>query len=136
MLAAALQSSFKGARLSLILGILQDKDWPEICRILAPLAARIVLVPVPSERTANPHELADACRQANPRVKIDEHPSLAAALAATSDDEFVTIAGSLYLVGEAMELLGISPAPARDERALNQWTAQPGLGSTSSSKAG
>ena len=30
-------------------------------------------------------------------------------------------AGSLYLVGEAMELLHLSPIPATDERRLNEW---------------
>ena len=33
----------------------------------------------------------------------------------------VVIAGSLYLIGEAMELLGLSPVPAADEKALNNW---------------
>src|SRR5947207_2498599 len=32
---------------TLILGVLEDKDWPQICAALAPLAGRILLVPVP-----------------------------------------------------------------------------------------
>ena len=51
---------------TLILGVLQDKDWPQICRTLAPMAARIFTVPVASERTADARELAAACRAANP----------------------------------------------------------------------
>jgi hypothetical protein len=39
----------------------------------------------------------------------------------TTKDGFVTIGGSLYLIGEAMELLHLSPAKASNERRLNEW---------------
>ena len=112
ILAAAVAEYFPSAKLTLVLGILRDKDWPAMCEILAPLAERILLVPVPSERSAAPHELAEACRRAHPTAQVAECASLRAALAATPKDTFVTIAGSLYLVGEAMELLHLSPAKA------------------------
>jgi folylpolyglutamate synthase/dihydropteroate synthase len=86
------------------------------------LASRILLVPVHSERTAEPHGLAEACRRANPAVAVEECESLSAALAKAADDPFVTIAGSMYLIGEAMELLQVSPTPARDEKQLNEWS--------------
>ena len=70
-----------------------------MCEILAPLAGRILLVPVHSERTAEPQGLAEVCRRANPSARVVEYDSLAAALAATAGDSFVTIAGSLYLIG-------------------------------------
>ena len=57
-----------------------------------------------------------------PRAQVTEHASLREALAATAKDAFLTIAGSLYLVGEAMELLHLSPAKAADERGLNEWS--------------
>ena len=47
-----------------------------MCEILAPLAERILLVPVPSERSATPQELAEACRRANPRAQVTECASL------------------------------------------------------------
>jgi len=43
-------------------------------------------------------------------------------LADADNDSFVVIAGSLYLVGEAMELLGLSPGNVVGERGLNEWT--------------
>jgi dihydrofolate synthase/folylpolyglutamate synthase len=125
MLAAALREYFPNLQPSLILGILRDKDWSRMCEILAPLANRIVLVPVHSERSAEPHGLAQTCRQANPKAEIFECPSLAEALELTERDPFVTIAGSLYLVGEAMELLHLSAAKTNNERALNEWTPLP-----------
>ena len=122
MLASALEEYFPSAKPALVLGILRDKDWAAMCAILAPLAGRILLAPVHCERTAEPHGLAEACRRANPRVPIAEFPSLAAALADTAPESFVTVAGSLYLIGEAMELLHLSPAKAGQERALNEWS--------------
>ena len=105
---------------TLVLGVLQDKDWQHICETLAPLAAQIFTVPVFSERSANPNELAEACQKINPSAEIAACNSLGNALDKPAGDEFVVITGSLYLVGEALELLGLSPA-SHDERSLNEW---------------
>jgi dihydrofolate synthase/folylpolyglutamate synthase len=113
-----------GAPITLILGALQDKDWPQICKILAPMAARIFTVPVASERTADACELAAACCAANPAAEIAACESLRRALDLAASDRFVVVTGSLYLVGEALELLGLSPATG-DERALNEWNVRP-----------
>lgn len=123
ILAAAVQEFFPSAKPTLVLGILRDKDWAGMCEILAPLAGRILLVPVPSERSATPQELAPACRHANPRAQVVECASLGEALAASVNDSFVIIAGSLYLIGEAMELLHLSATRHANERRLNEWSA-------------
>jgi dihydrofolate synthase / folylpolyglutamate synthase len=120
-LADSLSEYFPGAKPTLVLGILQDKDWEAICRILAPLASRILLAPVPSERTANPAELSAVCQRAHPAISIQPCVSLAAALSETTSDSFLLITGSLYLVGEALELLQLSPTKNHDERGLNEW---------------
>jgi dihydrofolate synthase/folylpolyglutamate synthase len=120
-LANSLSQYFPGTKPTLILGILQDKDWEAICRILAPLASRILLAPVPSERTANPDELSAACRRANPAIPVQPCSSLGSALAESSPASFLLVTGSLYLVGEALELLHLSPAKNLDERGLNEW---------------
>jgi dihydrofolate synthase/folylpolyglutamate synthase len=102
--------------------VLQDKDWRHICETLAPLAARIFTTPVASERSADARELAVACHTANPKAGIVVCNSLPEALGKAADDDFVVVTGSLYLVGEALEILGLSPANG-GERALNEWTA-------------
>ena len=38
-----------------------------------------------------------------------------------ADEPFVVVAGSIYLAGEVMERLNISPQPESDERDLNEW---------------
>jgi dihydrofolate synthase/folylpolyglutamate synthase len=132
-LADALKEFFPGPKPALILGILQDKDWEAICRILAPVASRILLAPVPSERTANPAELSAACQRANPTISVHAYASLRAALSETTSDPFVLITGSLYLVGEALEFLQASPTKLHNERGLNEWDAIPAQQSTNPS---
>jgi dihydrofolate synthase/folylpolyglutamate synthase len=124
VLRQALEKHFGGTRRRLILGVLQDKDWRQICETLAPLAVRISTVPVSSERTADARELAAACRAVNSTAEIVACDSLREALGKLVSDDFVVIAGSLYLVGEALESFGLSPATG-DERALNEWGACP-----------
>jgi dihydrofolate synthase/folylpolyglutamate synthase len=124
VLRQALEKHFGGTRRILILGVLQDKDWRQICETLAPLAVRISTVPVSSERTADPRALAAACRAVNSTAEIVACDSLREALGKLVNDDFVVITGSLYLVGEALESFGLSPATS-DERALNEWGACP-----------
>ena len=78
-LRAALEKHFAGRKPVLIFGALQDKNWPDICRVLAPLAEKILTVPVASERAAAAIELAGAFHSANPAAKVTSFENLAAA---------------------------------------------------------
>ena len=107
-----------GQRPALILGVLADKNWEQMVGILAPVVARVICVPVSSERTLPSGELANVCRQQNDcEVVVAE--SLEEGFAAVAKDNFVVITGSIYLLGEAMEMLGITEAV--DEPNLNEW---------------
>ena len=92
-----------------------------MCIRLAPLASRIVTVPVGSDRSATADELAAACRSANPIAEVCESASFADAMERTACDRFVVVTGSLYLIGEALERLNLSPALGASERSLNEW---------------
>jgi dihydrofolate synthase / folylpolyglutamate synthase len=130
VLREALEKNFPAEERTLILGVLQDKDWRQICELLAPLAEKIFVVPVASERSANPKELAEICRTANPAAEIFICGSLKDAFEKNGSrgrsphQNFIVMTGSLYLVGEALELLGFSPA-AENERSLNEWSSKP-----------
>jgi dihydrofolate synthase/folylpolyglutamate synthase len=129
-LKAALQARFPGTLSTIVFGVLRDKDWLSMCQILAPMAARICLAPVGSERTANPEDLREVCQRLNPAAEVLACSSLEEALKRTSTDPLVVITGSLHFVGEAMEALQIAPAPLQDERSLNEWAAVPGAPSS------
>jgi len=120
-LSAALAEHFPNQRPALILGILEDKDWRLMCEILAPIASRVVCVPLSSERTMAPATLIAACRRANPFADAQTCSSVAEAMRKLASEPFVLASGSLYLIGEAMEQLELAVAPASDERGLNEW---------------
>ena len=122
-LADALREYFPSIPFALILGILADKDLSQICAVIAPMAADIFVVPVPSERSAAPSEVARACRLANPVARVSEHASLDHALMASRDFPLTIVTGSLYLVGEALETLSGPRATPGGERGLNEWAA-------------
>jgi dihydrofolate synthase / folylpolyglutamate synthase len=100
-------------RPTVIFGVLRDKDWLAMVQILEKRASRLMFVPVKSKRGLPPAEILSVC-------KGTACNSLADALEQTKADSQVVITGSFYLVGEAMELLGIASAPAQDERTLNE----------------
>ncbi len=133
-LRGALAESFAEQSPALILGVRGDKEWERISEILAPVTHRLACVALGSEHTLPPARLAEACRRVNPAATVETHPTVAAALAGLSDEPFVVVAGSLYLIGEAMEALGLEASPGGNESGLNEWlgknsNAEPDAGS-------
>jgi dihydrofolate synthase/folylpolyglutamate synthase len=108
--AATLREHVAGRKLTLILGVLRDKNYDQMCQILAPLAVRVLCVPVNSERTSEPDQLARWCKAANPAAHVTVERNLVAAYAQAMVESAETIAimGSLFLVGEALDRLGFA----------------------------
>lgn len=123
-LRVALEEEFPHSKPAMIFGVFRDKDSSSMCRSLAPLAGRILLTPVHSERTEDPTKLVAVCRESNASAAIEVCGSLKEAVEKTRAASFVVIAGSLYLVGEAMELLNVTKVFARDEKELNEWQSK------------
>ena len=120
-LRAGLRKYFPEQHPTLILGTMKDKDWTSMCRLLAPLAGRVLLSPVASERSALPEDLRLVCRAANPDIEARVCSNLADALQIAGSPPLLVITGSLHFLGEAMEQLHLSPATANGERGLNEW---------------
>lgn len=106
-LALTVREHFASQSRTLILGILRDKNFDQMCSILAPLADRIYCVPVNSERTSDPAELARWCRHANPAAEVVVAGNLVEAYqqALARREDVILITGSLFLVGEAFARL-------------------------------
>ena len=118
-LASALAEHFPGQRLAMVLGVLRDKNYAEMCQILAPVADMIACTRVNSERSNDPDLLAELCRHANPRADVRPFSDIASAYqAARASGAVVVITGSLFLVGEAMSRLGFSDRPAANAAEL------------------
>ena len=109
-LASTLADDFAGrAPNVLVVGLTQGRDPREMLSLMGAPGARQVVACAPHHPRALPaSEVAAAARQLG--VDASEAPTVEAAIAqameAVSDDEFVLISGSLYLVGEARARLG------------------------------
>jgi dihydrofolate synthase/folylpolyglutamate synthase len=100
------------ARLCLVFGVLDDKQADAMMRSIVPLAARIVLTRGASPRFRDPEALkAAASRLAPDRVTVvsGTRRALDDARAWAGSAGAVVVCGSLYLVGEAFEALGMDP---------------------------
>ena len=112
------REEFGSVRCRLIFGALTDKDPSLLLRILAPIASEILLVPVASARSADPKLLAQSVGDLS--LPLHVFPSLAAALECMDHNPYapqapVLLAGSLFLVGEALALMLGREAPVRSQ---------------------
>lgn len=128
VLASALQDLFPAAKPAVILGMLRDKDYRAVCRVISTFAGAVACVPVHSPRAAAPDELAAALRDAGAGAKVTTCGSLADALVHFRSEPVVVVTGSLFLVGEALRLLKVEGLPEPDELDLNSYrvTSQDG----------
>ena len=113
-----LQGKMTGQRTTFLIGMLADKNWESFVNKILSVADRVVCVPVSSERALSPCQIAEKCRQHC--AQVIEAKSLEEGLEKVKDDPFVVVTGSFYLVGEALEALGLTDAVG--ERGLNEWT--------------
>lgn len=129
VLRQALADRFPGQQITFVLGVLSDKAWQPLLSTLLPLMSRLILVPVESERTAAPTELQAYSRSQSPTLPVSCAASLREALSLPDLGDRVVVAGSLYLVGQALEVLQPHCAPAQSERGLNDWSPPGSTGS-------
>lgn len=106
--ARALRTLAKGRPVTIVLGMLANKDARDVVRLLAPSATRLIGVPVPGHEHHAPAALADLARTFG--VAADTADTLPAALSRVADPGVVLIAGSLYLAGEALAANDEHPA--------------------------
>ncbi|HTI68447.1 MAG TPA: folylpolyglutamate synthase/dihydrofolate synthase family protein [Candidatus Limnocylindria bacterium] len=117
----ALQELRPGTKPAAIIGFLADKEWREMAGLLAPICSKIWTVPVASRRSLAPQELQAALLEFAPTLDVVPTATLAVALDASQSEPFLLVTGSLYLVGEAIELLELATKPEGNQRDLNEW---------------
>lgn len=119
----ALYDEYGDRPLVLVLGIGADKDIPGIVRALLP-ARHVFAVCARHPRAADAAMIAAEARAAGAQTTIAANvaQALGAALERASGDDVVVATGSLYVVAEAREALGL--ARAYDEPAFDPWAAR------------
>ena len=107
-LRSTLSTLYEGKRLIFVFGVMRDKAMGEITEILFPLAERVILTQAENPRSATPDEIRRSTRVLG---DFEETASVQAAIEQAQDlagvDGTVVVTGSIYLVGEAMNQLGI-----------------------------
>jgi dihydrofolate synthase/folylpolyglutamate synthase len=113
LLAHHLRQHLGHRKLVLVIGILDDKAFDGMLAALAPFCSRIVATQPNYARALPPEQVAQAAQKYVSRVCTK--PSVAAAiehaLATVQSHEAVCVAGSLYLVGEALAYFEHTTAP-------------------------
>lgn len=104
-LAETWREVFGSLKARIVVGILQDKDAREIAEALAPIAESFIAVPVQSSRSRSPEDLLETLRPFAPARATE---SLSAGLQ-LAENKPVLVTGSLFLIGEALALLGNLP---------------------------
>jgi dihydrofolate synthase/folylpolyglutamate synthase len=106
-LRAFLEEQRFAGRVTLVFGVLQDKNWIAMLQALGPLARRVILTRPESERAADPHCLPEAERFC-PKIEIleDVAEAIALAKAVTDPEDAVVVTGSLFVVSAALRALG------------------------------
>ncbi len=103
-LRSTLSTHYEDRPFTLVFGAMSDKAIGEIAEILFPLADRVVVTHADNPRSASPEEIRLAASRLS-SVIIEEAADVRAALQVAKGD-LVVITGSIYMVGEAMQVLG------------------------------
>jgi dihydrofolate synthase/folylpolyglutamate synthase len=95
----------------MLFGAMQDKAVAEMASILFPLASAVVATHAENPRAASPEEIAQAAARTGAEMVLESRipEALVRARALAGSDGVVVVTGSIYLVGEAMRLMGIVP---------------------------
>jgi dihydrofolate synthase/folylpolyglutamate synthase len=106
-LAAYLRSSPDGRR-PLVFAAMRDKDVAGMFSALLPQVSNLVATRATNPRSADPSIVASYARSVAPSLPIAVEPSVRAALdAAWSSSPRIVVAGSIFLLGDCMKLLGL-----------------------------
>lgn len=105
-LVQTLSELYNNEKIDFIFGAFADKDVMPELQLIAPMAAKIVFVPIANQFRPSwaPHELQAKIAEYNVDLEIMTAVNLAEALKKLDDDHRPTvIAGSLYLAAEALQ---------------------------------
>jgi dihydrofolate synthase/folylpolyglutamate synthase len=95
--------------LTFIFGAMRDKAIGEMAEILFPLADRVIATHADNPRSATANEIREAASRTSTLVEEAENVAAAIEMARrpARPGAAVVITGSIYIVGEAMRLLGV-----------------------------
>jgi dihydrofolate synthase/folylpolyglutamate synthase len=115
VLAETWRELFGDERATIILAVLRDKHVAGILCALAPIAQRVILPRVRTERALPASDLAQTISSITPTLQYSMAPSFSAALdVARAASDRILITGSLHFAGEALATLDGNPDALED----------------------
>jgi dihydrofolate synthase/folylpolyglutamate synthase len=106
-LAKFLSKNLASRRITLVVGILDDKPYESMLKSLLPVCSSAIITRAKTDRALAPQRLYAAAKKIIRDVTIIPEVAAAAqkAVATARPDDVICIAGSLYVVGEAKEAI-------------------------------
>lgn len=113
-LRSALSSWYEDRRIIFVFGAMRDKAIQEMSEILFPLGEHVIATYADNPRSAAPEEIREAASRTHADIELthDVRSALERAQELATMDGIVVVTGSIYVVGEAMRILGV-PADAK-----------------------
>jgi dihydrofolate synthase / folylpolyglutamate synthase len=108
-LRSALSERYDERPFIFVFGAMRDKAIAEMTEILFPLAERVIATRPENPRAASPEEIKQAAGRTGAEIESIDEVKLALdrALTVARSKAAVVITGSIYLVGEAMQILDL-----------------------------
>lgn len=111
-LRSALSSFYEGRRLIFVFGAMRDKNIREIAEILFPLAEVVIATSADNPRSADADEIRQEGKRTGTEIEaandVTSAIERARGLAGSGHSgAVIVITGSIYIVGEAMRVLGV-----------------------------
>ncbi len=108
-LRSALSERYGDRPLVFVFGAMRDKAISEMTEILFPLASRVIATSPQNPRSASAEEIQKAGSRTGAEIEAiaGVGSALERARAAAGPDAVLVVTGSIYLVGEAMRVLGV-----------------------------
>ncbi len=110
VLANFLKTRFADRKITLVVGILDDKPYQQMLDLLLPPCQRVILTRPIIDRALEPEALLPVVEPYNKKTIIVASipEAVEHAIETTGPDGVICIAGSLYVVGEARQMLDLS----------------------------
>ncbi len=108
-LRSALSERYENRPLIFVFGAMRDKAISEMTEILFPLAERVIATRPGNPRSASPEEIQQAGNRTGAEIEAvaEVGTALQRARQGAGTETVIVITGSIYLVGEAMGILGV-----------------------------
>jgi dihydrofolate synthase / folylpolyglutamate synthase len=108
-LRSALSERYGDHLLIFVFGAMRDKAISEMAEILFPLAQRVIATRPENPRSASPEEIRQAAHRTGAEIDLVGEVRLALEQArdGAGPQAVMVVTGSIYLVGEAMRVLGV-----------------------------